>query len=454
MENLQFNTDINIYTIDELLALLNIQITEKSDVQTVQKEIIDKSNAYIKQFSDINRKDIVEFAGKMKEKLLGRYNTPEKSTSQQTLIRYENEYIPFMDDLKGPNQSNELYDKNGAGNPINRKTMIQLLNIDSRFRDNYDSSSPSDYLIYLPYTLQNVTEMKICDIELSTNYYPISESLENNYFWIASYTQEQLVTNTPTLYYIYIPSGNYYFADLTSYINTSLINIEPALIRNNTSYEVPISCFVDLRYNNGIANGTGKTTLGIVTNDAVLNNAEWKIVKLELNFEAPSIAGLKTSAKVTNVDQRLLYNNMSLFSKEKKFGWLLGFRKGKYSNLQPILTLTTSIVSESVPNILGPPYIYLIVNDFNKNRNNHFIGTSRYGLLPNDIIARISIKASAFNVQAQNDFSVYAETRHYFGPVKINKLRIQLVDEYGRFLDLNNSDFSFTIRITSTYSST
>jgi hypothetical protein len=98
--------------------------------------------------------------------------------------------------------------------------------------------------------------------------------------------------------------------------------------------------------------------------------------------------------------------------------------------------------------------MYLIVNEFNKNRHNHFIGTSRDGLLRTDIIARISIKSPVFHIQAQNDFSVYAETREYFGPVKIQKIRVQLVDEYGRFVDLNQSDFSFTLRITSIYSTT
>jgi hypothetical protein len=105
-------------------------------------------------------------------------------------------------------------------------------------------------------------------------------------------------------------------------------------------------------------------------------------------------------------------------------------------------------------NLLGPQYMYLIVNEFNKNRHNHFIGTSRDGLLRTDIIARISIKSPVFHIQAQNDFSVYAETREYFGPVKIQKIRVQLVDEYGRFVDLNQSDFSFTLRITSIYSTT
>jgi len=206
--------------------------------------------------------------------------------------------------------------------------------------------------------------------------------------------------------------------------------------------------------------GSGKTIIGFNQMDDLYNNdTYWHMVKIELNFEAPPIAGLLKSAKVTDPDDLEMqthigvYNTMDLLSKEKKFGWMLGYRLGKYSKMiEPDVPLR--FISESIINIVGPQYVYLIVNDFNKNRNKHFIGTSRTGLLPNDILARISIKAPTFTIQTQNDFSIYAETRQYFGPVKINKLRIQLMDEYGRFLDLNNSDFSFTIRVASVYSST
>jgi len=41
--------------------------------------------------------------------------------------------------------------------------------------------------------------------------------------------------------------------------------------------------------------------------------------------------------------------------------------------------------------------------------------------------------------------------REYFGPVTINKLKIQLLDEFGRIVDLNYMDFSFSILLTIAY---
>jgi hypothetical protein len=41
--------------------------------------------------------------------------------------------------------------------------------------------------------------------------------------------------------------------------------------------------------------------------------------------------------------------------------------------------------------------------------------------------------------------------REYFGPVDIQNLTIQLLDEYGRIVDLNNMDFSFCLTLTTSY---
>ena len=42
-------------------------------------------------------------------------------------------------------------------------------------------------------------------------------------------------------------------------------------------------------------------------------------------------------------------------------------------------------------------------------------------------------------------FSLITTPRQYFGPVDIQKLQIQLLDEYGRILNLNNMDYSFCL---------
>jgi hypothetical protein len=38
--------------------------------------------------------------------------------------------------------------------------------------------------------------------------------------------------------------------------------------------------------------------------------------------------------------------------------------------------------------------------------------------------------------------------REYYGPVNIEKMQIQMLDEYGRIINLNNMDFSFCLTFT------
>jgi hypothetical protein len=42
-------------------------------------------------------------------------------------------------------------------------------------------------------------------------------------------------------------------------------------------------------------------------------------------------------------------------------------------------------------------------------------------------------------------------SRQYFGPVDIQKMQIQLLDEYGRVLDMNNMDYSFCLSFQTVY---
>jgi hypothetical protein len=42
-------------------------------------------------------------------------------------------------------------------------------------------------------------------------------------------------------------------------------------------------------------------------------------------------------------------------------------------------------------------------------------------------------------------------TREYFGPVDIQRLSVQILDEYGRILDLNNMDWSFILSFVCLY---
>jgi len=442
------NMNLSEYTLDELFNLFDIKITPNTNYTDLISQIELNASKYINLFKGKNKK-ISEFFEKAKNILIKSDATEPNST----IIQYAHNYNPFSQGASTENNGNMFNSNNGAGNPIHRQTVTKLFNIDSRFRENYTTTTSTDFTIDLQNPQDKIIELKLCDLELPTTYYPISTALGNNYMWV-KYTATIIDTNggpdiiRTNYIYIFIPDGNYYFSDLITYING------PECLKLDTLSTTPMSIFFDLNYSSGggVGTGTGKITFGVFTDsDISAVETNFKKLNIELNFAGASLPLTETKsmtyAQLINIYGVDKYNEVNNINIQNTFGWLLGYRKKLYTN-------DRSYISESVMDIIGPRYLYLVINDGNdSNTNSNFFSTSGSGL-PSDTIARISLKGAAFSIQSGNDYSVYTEPRYYFGPVRISKFRIRLMDEYQRVIDLNNNDISFTLRMIVVYSAT
>ena len=96
-------------------------------------------------------------------------------------------------------------------------------------------------------------------------------------------------------------------------------------------------------------------------------------------------------------------------------------------------------------------YLYLVIDDYNNNVNNNFYSVFNSSILNKNILARISLQTNTYDILLQNNLNIVTTPREYFGPVSINNLNVQLLDPYGRILDLNNMDFSFCLTLTQEY---
>jgi hypothetical protein len=430
--NNMINTNLADYTIDELFTLFDIKIDDTTDYTTLISQIEIKGNKLINTFKDNNPHLSLFF-----EKAL-KYLTNEQTFKEDSLTSL----------IVQPNQEHDndylFKANNSSGNPINRKTVSKLINIDSRFRIDKAQLS-TNFSIKLQNPQSKIIEMKLCDLELPTTYYPISTALNNNYMWIKCHIG---LTNEDIYNYIFIPDGNYYFDNLINYIN----GIE--CLKSPLLSQTPLSIFFDLNYNNGggVGTGTGKITFGLFNEEDVsLNNATDNIDIVELNFGGSPLENVKQTISLTYEDMLLLGDKYNVNPNREidpypTFGNLLGFTQYKYTG-------NLFYISESIMDIIGPRYLFLVIDDgISSSVNANFFSADGSGL-PGNTIARISLKGAAFNVQAQNDFSVYTEPRLYFGPVNISVLNIKLIDEYQRIVDLNGSNISFTLRLTAVYTS-
>ena len=312
-----------------------------------------------------------------------------------TIIRQPN--TPFAQSFPS-----EFYQ--GAINPLNKRILRQNINIDTRFRDNYYSSNASNFHINLPIRLTEVVSLQLSAMELPTTFYVISKAFGNNFFVI------QISGETPLI--VTVPDGNYDYLSLQKYINLFLSSM------TNSPYNT-IQFLADINTPNGSAlnTGTGKMVVGTTSGTQAFS----------INF---------LTDKNGNDDRQ---TPLPL-----KLGWIMGFREGYYENAY-------TYVSEGIINVIGPRYIYLVVDDFNNSVNDGFYGAFSSSILNKNILARISLQGSVFNVLAQNNYNLITNPRQYFGPVDIQKLQIQLLDEYGRVLDLNNMDYSFCLSFQTIY---
>ena len=117
-------------------------------------------------------------------------------------------------------------------------------------------------------------------------------------------------------------------------------------------------------------------------------------------------------------------------------GWQLGFRNNVY-----IIEGGQEAKSEGLCQVSGPRYVFLTIDDYNNNVNNFFISAFSDSINSRNILTRIDFPHT--NEDAYG--SQINRTRTYFGPVTIEKMHIQLIDEYGRNVNMNNMDWSFSL---------
>ena len=127
-----------------------------------------------------------------------------------------------------------------------------------------------------------------------------------------------------------------------------------------------------------------------------------------------------------------------------KLGWILGFRRPSYE-IAPGETL----VSEGYPTIHNLKYLFLSVDDFQNSAPVSFIAPSSQSFLDPNIIARVHLPNPEEDiVSSEAAGTLLSDVRTYSGKSDLQRLRIQLIDEFGNKVNTNKTDFSFVLEIT------
>ena len=374
---------------------------------------------------------------------------------------------------KSTNSYVETYSKNlvdGKINPLKRTSYKKLVNINSRFRENYTTCPASNYFFNFPEVINKVVSMKLSNIILPNFVYTVNSNTgSDNFKIIVTKSDDSILTKT-----IQIPSGSYSAQKIVTKINSILTNS----VIENMSYIV-------LKYDDT----TCKMSFDISWNATAMTNIT------NLSFDFSYIEPSRQSNNVNN-----LYNQISntIYKDQLTLGWLLGFR-GNYIN--NATTSTTSTIStstnvqqntlnairnrhstllikkngeqyleknnyccentsttinnmfiyscestdlvleaESIYDPIVNRYFMLSVNDFQNNHNRCLVSPSL-----SETMADTNLLSKVYSNSSETFYE--NPERLYFGPSNLSRLHIKLLDEFGRIVDFNNGDFSFSLEL-------
>lgn len=384
LNNNQISKDVQKNTLDFIFKAKNSILNNKTE-NNLNKMAVDNLKLYspsFKQYYELEPSELEEQAPK----------------GHPIQVRFEHPHIPSY--------PSEFYP--GPIDPLHKRLTRKSVVINSKFRDNYYSTSSSNFNFQLPTNFNDVLQINLTQISLPISYFAISKQHGNNFFNITVTP----IASLPSSTVIKIPDGNYDPIGVIAAVNS-------ALIAAGTPFNL-ITFAADLNGATLKPNyyiGSGKTLVGEITAGTVES--------YELNFQANSLAMPDEFTPLT-----------------LKFGWMLGFRNGIYKN-------NLNYVSEGIIDVSGPKYIYLALDDYNNNVSKNFYSAFNSSILNNNIFGQFAVSNTSPYTVYQNSFTdITCPPREYFGPVNLNNFNVQLMDEYGRILDLNNMDFSFTLLLT------
>ena len=458
----KLNLDSDTYKDEEIEQLFKLKRPfTHHDTMRAKKILITQINSN-KSLGIEKQREILFFIDTISQRITNKLteinnenNTSDSAQSMTSVIEQGSNFI-----IENPSRTEGKYAKYSDGriatdaqkapsgflNPINVRSLMQAVSIDSRFRPNYYTTKSTNFDVILPAMIKNVISMRVSVIEMPMSYYAISKSLGNSSLLIMQNSSN--VTNDGWL--LTLPDGNYEQSwagesnafHIETAMNNAISTAVPVTVNNGTSISPrtggllkPLSdiCFTIDRVNGRSIFATPLPAPPAPPTSTTFTNG------FIIRFNIDTDGNLNTDG---NIQLRL--------------GWQLGFRSAQY-----ICGTTGTVgacVSEGICLITGPRYGFLSIDEHQKNNGPEFIVAYGSSVFKDNIITRMNLSALQADVgvyQISNDPGLTTQmnrTREYFGPVDIQRLHIALYDEYGRIIDLNNMDWSFTLAFEQLYS--
>jgi hypothetical protein len=448
-----YNTDelcqileLNINNITpELLKnnlLVKIKLIETVNVSEIQINKVDLINFYVNSYfkliSTLNHNKQTDNSVSKLDEIIYRLSSITNTITNTKLRENNVEQRPHYTIQDLGNKAVNVYNqtiKKGSINPIYRQTLKKYININTRFRDNYIHTNSNNFIVNIPTQLNKVLSIRLFDHDMPFVVHSISDNYNNNRFKIIQSSSEKLIIIDP---------GSYTYTAIVSEINKKIIDvmntddIQLRFIKHlgfmNFYSKSDTSFNLDFFFNDFecINNGTNNR------NDTINSHLTLGWI---LGFRGQYISSNYNNA-LKNMDQKKNQKKTCEIVNGKKIDNCVEFlEKPRANDISTIYIDNFSYTSEGIFDPHFNTYFLLSINDFMNNHDNIFISPFKYSSVANqNILARISSTT-------HNTNNIINPERVYFGPTNINKLEIKLYDEYGRLVEMNNSDYSFVLEL-------
>ena len=342
-----------------------------------------------------------------------------KNTSYNT-----NKTKCFVSCKAGNCVSSRIREENNVTDSTCRKEYIAR----DKFKNRAYPLDSADFLMEIPEKIYKAYSMTLSEISLPTQIYNISPDLYNNYFRI--YNEQNNYNKFETFE---IPPGMYNINTLIEVINKAIGKSQ--LNPNNITF----------KYNDTI------DKIYIIKNhpnkDIIDFSHHGQCETMDFNTTLGWLLGFRMPAYSTEEDAGGLYYQKVIEQNELNGLW----PNQKIENsIMPQIggELIEGIVAEGSPS-LKSEYLYLIIDEYNRNKNNEHVT-----LLNNhsNIIAKIPLITLDTKIVIDNEkFYEINRTRTYFSPVNIEKVNIKLIDRFGRKIDIGINTINLTLEFDCVY---
>jgi len=458
------NLDIRNYTIEDLEGLFSLNTFEKYRREDIEKKELDLINKTISVSNKETKKQMLDFIKTAKEILIKEKCKPDKANSDKVM----------------PKQKEDTGYFTGTFNPIEKRIVNKTLCVDTLFRSNYFNTNASDFVYSLPEPITDVVSIQVAACEIAYMWHFVSEERKNNTFIVritnaisgvfgtdegtikfkpdTSFDKRKFTSHKFT---IKIPDGNYLSDNFVTTINNTFWNTIVDDSGNETNALSYIRC--EILPTNAKTIFRANTFYDPVHNSMKPPAPYDTTYGLTYAYYSPDFS---FSLDFRNYDEptRPIYRNL---------GWNLGFRKEYYNvdknsvyfspNSQVVLYKSTSDIdkntnyvtnrgylsSESSYGCLHDNYIYLEIDDYHNNFASDIVvamdNNSSY--LGKNTMARIQLRSNFYTIICENGSDKTFKKREYYGPIKLEKLNIRLLDRFGKPLSLAQNDYSFVLDI-------